>query len=37
VPVTEGSRPVGPRAQKWEGKRGRVGRWELAPKAEQNN
>jgi len=35
MPVTEGSRPIGPLAPKWEGEMGRVGRWELGPKAEQ--
>jgi len=35
VPVTGGSRPIGPLASKWEGKRGRVGRWEMGPKTEQ--
>jgi len=35
VPVTVGSRPIVPLALKWEGKKGRVGRWELDPKTEQ--
>ena len=35
VPMTGGNRPVRSPAQKWEGKRGRVGRWELGPKTEQ--
>jgi len=33
--MTGGSRSIGPLAQKWEGKTGRVGRRELGPKAEQ--
>jgi len=33
--MTGGSRPAGPLAPEWEGKRERVGRWELGPKTEQ--